>query len=148
MEFRLADSSDIDLILSLRMQMLQEVAETIPQNLAESILHYLKENIPNGRCLCVLGEHEHKIAAKAMLCVYDAMPDEINISGKYARLFSVYTLPEFRGQGCMEQLLGVLLQEAKNKGINEVFASAEKLAIPLYKRIGFAIAENEMNLKL
>ena len=40
------------------------------------------------------------------------------------------------------------LEKAKEAGVSEVFASAEKKAIPLYQRIGFTFQENEMSIRL
>ena len=102
----------------------------------------------DGSCLCALMENEEGIVGKAMLCIYTVMPDEINMSGKCAALFSVYTLPKYRGQGYMKELLDYLLEKAKEAGVSEVFASAEKKAIPLYQRIGFTFQENEMSIRL
>lgn len=148
MKLRMATMADIDMIVSLRMQMLHEVADTIPSELQDAVKEYLNRHMADKTCLCALGEMDGIIAAKAMLCIYDAMPDETNISGRYARLFSVYTLPAYRGKGYMKGLLCYLLNEAGKYGVQEVFASAEEKAIPLYERIGFRLLESEMHLKM
>lgn len=140
--------NDINAIVSLRMQMLSEVADNVPSELNGKILEYLQKHMADKTCMCAVGEIEGKIVAKAMLCIYEAMPDEINVNGQYARLFSVYTLPSLRGLGYMEKILTYLLNEAKKNGIEEIFASAEEKAIPLYKRIGFNILETELAIKL
>ena len=148
MQFRMATTGDVETLASLRMQMLREVASVIPPALHNAVLKYLEKHIADKTCLCALGEEDGNIVVKAMLCVSEAMPDEMNVSGKYARLFSVCTVPAFRGKGYMEKLLMFLLDEAKNNGIEEVFASAEEKAMPLYKRIGFSVSETEMHIKL
>ena len=147
MSIRLADQQDIPVIDALRMQLLREVADTIPPELPEKITAYLEQHLRDGSCVCALAEIHGRPAAKAMLCLYDAMPDEAHVSGRYARLFSVYTLPEFRGHGLMEHLLALLLKEAQGRGIQQVFASAEPLAVPLYKRLGFSVLDTEMSWK-
>ena len=84
-------------------------------------------------------ENEEGVIGKPMHCIYTVMPDEINMSGKCATLFSVYTLPKYRGHGYMEELLRYLLEKARELGVNEVLAVAEERAIPLVRRIGFEL---------
>lgn len=91
---------------------------------------------------------DRNVVGKAMLCIYEVMPDEVNTTGKCATLFSVYTLPQFRGHGYMERLLRFLLEKAKGLGVKEALACAEIKAIPLYKRIGFKLKEQEMYIRL
>lgn len=148
MKLRVATLNDIDVIQALRIEMLKEVVGNLPGNLPNAIHEYLNTHMKDGSCLCVLMENEEGIVGKAMLCIYTVMPDEINMSGRCATLFSVYTLPKYRGQGHMKELLWYLLEKAKEAGVNEVFAAAEKKAIPLYQRIGFTFKDNEMSIRL
>ena len=68
---------------------------------------------------------DRNVVGKAMLCIYEVMPDKVNTTGKCATLFSVYTLPQFRGHGYMERLLRFLLEKAKGLGVKEALACAE-----------------------
>lgn len=148
MKLRVATPDDIDVILTLRMEMLKEVADHLPTNLPNAIREYLHSHMNDGSCLCILMENEEGVIGKAMLCIYSVMPDEINVSGKCATLFSVFTLPKYKGHGHMKELLCFLLEKAKELGVNEVLAAAEEKAIPLYQRIGFKIKGNEMEIRL
>lgn len=148
MHLRTATVEDTKAIQKLRLKMLEEVAGNLPAELPDAIYAYLDKNLRDGTCICVLLEESGLIIGKAMLCVYDVMPDEVNVTGTCATLFSVYTLPAYRGQGHMEKLLRFLLEKAKQQGIHEVFASAETKAIPLYERIGFTKKSNEMSIRL
>ena len=148
MLFRTAKQEDIKAIAGLRMQLLQEVAEDIPGGLWAQIEAYLQKHLADGTCLCILAQDGDRIIAKAMLCIYEVMPDEKNTTGKTATLFSVYTLPAYRGQKIMQSLLQRLLQAAKEAGITEVTATAEVKTIPLYKRLGFTMVDTEMRLFL
>lgn len=148
MEIRLAGVNDTPQITALRMEMLREVAEHLPHELQQAIEEYLYAHIPDGSCLCALMEEDGHITAKAMACMGVSMPDENNLSGKYAILASVYTLPRYRGQGRMTRLLKELLQRAKERGAHEVYAAPEKKAIPMYERLGFERVADQMILKL
>lgn len=148
MEARAATKSDIPTIVEFRKKLLREVAGTIPENLPDRMAGYLENHLPDGTCLCVILEEEGRAVASAMLCIYDVMPDEVNTSGKVSTLFNVYTLPEHRGAGLMQGLLHTLFELAKRAGVEEVYASAEEKAIPLYRRMGFLMKEREMHLFL
>lgn len=145
---RLASVKDIPQIAALRMDMLSEVAEHLPPELPDAIEQYLYAHIPDGSCLCALMEEDGRIVAKAMACMGVSMPDENNLSGKYAILASVYTLPQYRGQGRMSRLLKELLKQAKEHGAYEVYAAPEKKAVPMYERLGFERADDQMIIKL
>ena len=144
MNIRIATRDDLKTIVRLRMEMLEELAEDLPEGLAAAIRYYLDLHLRDGTCMCAVMENKTEVVAKAMLCVYEVMPDEGNPSGKCASLFSVYTLPEYRGHGYMGTLLAYFLDKAKDAGVGVVLASAEERAIPLYERMGFARENNNM----
>ena len=148
MELRIATPKDIAVIQQLRIKMLGEVAGDLPGNLPQAIFEYLNTHLQDGSCLCALIGADRNVVGKAMLCIYEVMPDEVNTTGQCASLFSVYTLPQFRGHGYMERLLRFLLEKAKGLGVKEALACAEIKAIPLYKRIGFKLKEQEIYIRL
>lgn len=148
MNIRLAVSEDLPVVTALRMAMLHEVAQPLPENMEQAVTEYLRVHLQDGSCLCALLEENGCAIASAMLCCAESVPDEINLSGRYAILASVYTKPQYRGRGLMETLLHRLLEYGREAGIREVFAGAERKAIPLYRRLGFALTETEMYLKL
>lgn len=94
----------------------------------------MNTHLQDGSCLCALIGADRNVVGKAMLCIYEVMPDEVNTTGQCATLFSVYTLPQFGGHGYMERLLRFLLEKAKELGVKEALACAEIKAIPLHKR--------------
>ncbi len=145
MTMRAATMQDIPAITELRLKMLQELA-FVPEDLHHRITAYLERHIFDETCLCILMEHEGQIIANAALCLYEVMPDEINLTGKTATLFNVYTLPGYRGKGYMKILLGELLNWAQKKGVKEILANAEPNAMSLYEHLGFNHQNREMQL--
>ena len=97
MELRIATPKDIAVIQQLRIKMLGEVAGDLPGNLPQAIFEYLNTHLQDGSCLCALIGADRNVVGKAMLCIYEVMPDEVNTTGQCATLFSVYTLPQFGG---------------------------------------------------
>lgn len=148
MNFRLATLNDMETLKNLRLQMLEELAGPIPQELTDSVAAYLEKHISDESCLCGLLDIGGKIVSMAMLCCYEEIPDESSPEGKSAKLSSVYTLPSFRSRGYMEQLLSYLLGEAKRRGVKAIYAAAERKAMPLYKKVGFQVAETILFIDL
>lgn len=148
MLYRLAAYDDIDSILNMRMELLREVTGDYPQGLDENIRSYLEKSIRNGNCLCGLTELDGRIIATAMLCCFQSIPDECNVSGNNALLASVYTHPQFRGNQYMKNLLVFLIGEAKKNNIGCIYAAAERSAMPLYERVGFHKADTLMYMDL
>ena len=128
--------------------MLAEVAGHLPDGLPAAIDAYLAAQLDGGGRPCALLEDGGVPVGSAMRCLYTVMPDEINLRGTCATLFSVHTRPAYRGQGYMQQLLGLLLERARAAGVAEIFAAAAPKAVPLYTRLGFEAMEHGLRLRL
>lgn len=81
MELRIATPKDIAVIQQLRIKMLREVAGDLPGNLPQAIFEYLNTHLQDGSCLCALIGADRNVVGKAMLCIYEVMPDEVNTTG-------------------------------------------------------------------
>ena len=86
--------------------------------------------------------------ADAVIYLFETMPDEVNVKGLTAMLYSVYTLPEHRGCGIMAQMLPEVIRLAREAGAVELKMTAEKKAIPLYERMGFHVNDDAMKMVL
>ncbi len=138
---------DVPELVDLRMDFLNEISSTpLPTNLKGNIEDYLNKSLVNGTCFGLVAEDRQHIIAKGLICTYEVLPDEYCPNGIIGKLYSIYTIPEARGQGIMSELIIKLIELAKKKGIQHLYLAAEEKAIPLYKRIGFKLLENEMKL--
>lgn len=140
---------DIDAVANYRLDFLRELSEDdISDELRPSVVKYLNEHIDDGSLMCLVAQRGEKIIAKAIACIYRVIPKERNLTGIAAGIYSVYTLPGYRGQGIMEQLLRQLIVMADDFGVNEIYLTAEAKAIPLYERLGFERQDRDMRLTL
>lgn len=140
---------DIETITRMRCQMLDEVTEDpLPEGLHDSIRRFIWKHMRDKSCLGVVAEMEGRVVADAVIYIFETMPDEVNVKGLTAMLYSVYTLPPFRGQGIMAQMLPKVIQLAKEAGAVELKMTAEKKAIPLYERMGFHVNDDAMKMRL
>lgn len=146
-QYREINTNDLEEISHLRMDFLREIAEKpIPNQLLENIQKYLDIHFHDGSCFGLVAIHENKIIAKGLICVYHVLPDEYAEDGCLGKLYSIYTLPMYRGKGIMKELIEKLIDLAKEKNVNNLYLAAEEKAIPLYQRLGFRMLDNEMKL--
>ena len=98
--------ADIESIVNMRMQMLDETTdESMPQGLDAQIRRFVRKHMKDGTCMGVLAEKDGRVIADAVIYLFETMPDEINMVGRTAMLYNVYTVPEFRGKGIMAQMV-------------------------------------------
>lgn len=141
--------ADIESIVNMRMRMLDETTdESMPEGLDKQIRRFVRRHMEDGTCMGVLAEESGQVIADAVIYIFETMPDEINMVGRTAMLYNVYTLPEFRDQGIMSKMLPVVIDLAREAGAVELKMTAAKKAIPLYERMGFCLNEDAMNMVL
>ena len=141
--------ADIESIVNMRMRMLDETTdESMPEGLDKQIRRFVRRHLEDGTCMGVLAEQNGQVIADAVIYIFETMPDEINVVGRTAMLYNVYTLPEFRDQGIMTRMLPVVIDLAKEAGAVELKMTAAPKAIPLYERMGFRVNEDAMNMVL
>ena len=140
---------DIPQLVNMRLRMLDETTdETLPEGLDKQIRRFIRRHMEDGTCRGVVAEQGGKVVADAVIYLFETMPDEINIMGRTAMLYNVYTLPEFRGQGIMAKMLPEVIRLAKEAGAVELKMTAAPKAIPLYERMGFHVNEDAMKMVL
>ncbi len=55
----------------------------------------------------------------------------------------VAVLPEFRGRGVGQHLIQGLVEVAAAKGFDEVVADAQATSVPIFRRLGFTISDEQ-----
>ena len=142
-------NKDIPQLVSMRLRMLDETTdETLPEGLDKQIRRFIRRHMEDGTCRGVVAECRGKVVADAVIYLFETMPDEINILGRSAMLYNVYTLPEFRGQGIMAKMLPEVIRLARDAGARELKMTAAEKAIPLYERMGFHVNQDAMKMVL
>ena len=141
--------ADIESIVNMRMRMLAETTDDpMPDGLDKQIRRFVRRHMEDGTCMGVLAEENGQVIADAVIYIFETMPDEINMVGRTAMLYNVYTIPEFRDQGIMTKMLPVVIELAREAGAVELKMTAAPKAIPLYERMGFRVNEDAMSMIL
>ena len=65
MVIRLATKNDIEIIVKLRLKMLQDYEENLPQELSGAIQNYLEKHINDNSCICSLNAAHHELPPMA-----------------------------------------------------------------------------------
>lgn len=142
-------NKDIPQLVNMRLRMLEETTdEELPEGLDKQIRRFVRKHMEDGTCRGVVAEKKGKVVADAVIYIFETMPDEINTVGRTAMLYNVYTVPEFRGQGIMAQMLPVVIDLAREAGAVELKMTAAPKAVPLYERMGFRLTEDAMSMIL
>ena len=84
----------------------------------------------------------------ATICYITVMPTFDHPTGKRAHLMNVYTNAEYRRQGIARQMVTMLLDEAKEKGVTYVSLDTTQSGELLYKALGFDHSNETMGLNL
>ncbi|MGB4660491.1 MAG: GNAT family N-acetyltransferase [Mobilitalea sp.] len=147
-KYRIASKDDIELLMQSRLEMLKLVNDlpedyTFSEELMEASRKYFTSNYQTT----ILAIDE-KVVGCATICYIEIMPTFSHPTGKRAHLMNVYTQGLYRRQGIAFQMLSILVNEAKEKGVTEISLDATESGKPLYEKYGFVEADNCMILNV
>lgn len=146
MEFTFATQKDIQQLTELRIAYTKEdlgsISEADEKTLTEKLPEYFAEHL-NKDCIAFVARDEDTIAAVALLIIIEKPCSPKFINGLVGEVLSVYTRPEYRHQGLCSNLMKLLLDCAREKGLDKVELKATDDGYPVYKKVGFADAGSE-----
>ena len=149
MEFRLIEKHDINTLTALRLEYFRETTErAIPEDIRVNTVQYLEEELTAGTLVGIVAVEDEQIVAVGLLSLFSIMPTIKNPTGKRGYLFDFYTRPEYRRRGIATLILNQLMDEARNRGVSDLFLNAREMAIPIYERAGFTFLRHEMRGRL
>ena len=67
--------------------------------------------------------------------------NSILLNGLYGEVLSVYTEPEYRGNGLCTKLMQNLIDYGNRRGLGRVDLSATREGYPIYSKMGFVEKE-------
>ena len=147
---RQAGTTDLELLLRWRMEVLREVF-SIPENQPtdrleeENRLYYRRELASGGHIACFACAGEEIIGCGG-LCLYREMPSPDNPTGACAYLMNIYTRPSWRKQGVGEQIVTWLTNQALERGTTKIYLETSQAGKNLYRKTGFVSMEDMMKL--
>ena len=83
-----------------------------------------------------------RIVSVVYLHIIEMPANSILLNGLYGEVLSVYTEPEYRGQGLCTKLIQNLIDYGRERGLGRVDLSATKEGYPIYAKLGFQDKEH------
>ena len=149
-EYRKAKLSDLDLLVSTRIEVLR-AANGLSSDAdmriieAESRRYYL-DALVNDQHTAYLALEGDEVVGTGGISYYRVMPTWHNPTGEKAYIMNMYTRPDCRRRGIAMGMLDRLVGDAKARGVAAIALEATRIGRTLYLKYGFIQAESEMEL--
>ena len=141
---KIAEESDLPEVLAIRMEMLADVNEG--KTFDEDFRERTRDYFTNGAQTTVLAFDGENAVGCATICYVQVMPTFSHPTGKRAHIMNVYVREEFRRRGIAREMMKMLLDEAKSRGVTQITLDATESGRPLYQALGFESSEEFMEL--
>ena len=138
---------EVDQFIELRIRQLREEGATEDFDLVPALKDYYDRHLKDGTFVSWLAMDEEKIVGTSGMSFVEKPPYFGCTSGKIGLLSSMYTLNEYRRKGIAKELLGRVVQEAKEYGCGAVQITASDMGVLLYTDFGFVKNGNFMQYK-
>lgn len=143
--YRFATVDDIDLLIDRRLQFIEAKTDN---NQFFDIFHntrqYFEEAMNNGTFEAILALDDDKVIGEGMICYYNMAPTFYNLTGVTANIINLHVTLHYRNNGIGGRLLQFLLDHAKQKKAEAIFANATEVSEKLFKEHSFANIHNTM----
>lgn len=144
-----ATNSDIDILMNIRLEMLREVNDLSDEYSYDKILvSESRKYFEDGNQTTILALDNDIVVGCASLSYVWIMPTFDHPTGVRAHLMNVYTKSEYRRRGISRRMVGLLIDEAKEKGVTEISLDSTEMGKPLYAALGFENNSAGMVLEL
>lgn len=145
--YRRAGCEDVSLLVELRKTVLIAAnglaKETDLSHIDAACEAYFADGEKHTTFLALDGD---KVVGVGSVDYHTEMPTVSNPTGKCAFLMNIYTAPEYRHRGIASQVVQLLIEDAREKGVGSMMLEATAAGAPMYRRLGFEEAKGYMRL--
>lgn len=138
--FGQASKNDIDELIRLRIAYMIDdfgsVSEEEEAGMRTQLPDYFARKL-GTELIAFIAKDDDRIVSVAYLHIIEMPANSILLNGIYGDVLSVYTEPEYRGQGLCTQLMKNLVEYGKENRLGRVDLSATREGYPIYKKVGF-----------
>ena len=136
-----ATKQDIDELIRLRLAFIEDDHGPVSPHdkacIEQQLLSFLNRKL-GTELIVFVAKDARKIVSVAYLNLFEMPANCRLLNGLFGEVFSVYTLPQYRGQGLCTALMQQLVEDAKSRGLSCIDLRATKDGYPIYKKLGFA----------
>jgi GNAT superfamily N-acetyltransferase len=135
--------ADAETVVELRIEVLfifqgMQTPEAVAI-LRPHLLETVARGLEDGTYVCWLAEKKGTIVSSGGMAIRRQPGNFGNPEGRKGYIMSMYTKPEYRGQGICSKLVQRLIQSGKEVGIKHFELHSTKAGEPVYKNLGFKI---------
>lgn len=150
LSYKRASIQDIALLTETRITVLR-AANRLPDSVGMDEVRaqserYYRRALSDGTHVAYLVLDGDRFVGAGGVSFFQIMPTYHNPTGNRAYIMNIYTAPAYRRRGIASKTLGLLVQEARARGVSAISLEATDMGRPLYEKYGFVPMENEMEL--
>jgi GNAT superfamily N-acetyltransferase len=149
--YRRALTDDIDILAELRVEFLHELYPANPRTaeLIESNKEYFQETVPAGQYIAFLAYKDNIPVGVGGMAIQTLPPFRNAQLRRVGYVLNMYTVPEARRSGVGGKIIGMLIDEGKRLGLENLHLRAASMGEGLYRGMGFKEPrEVELEFKL
>ena len=145
--YRKLEEKDLTTFIRMRITQLREEGATEDLNLVPALTDYYHRHMADGTFVSWLAVDDEKIIGTSGMSFVEKPPYFGCPSGRVGLLSSMYTDPAYRRRGIAKELLGRVVEEAREYGCGSVQITASDMGVLLYTDFGFVKNGNFMQYK-
>lgn len=145
MEYRLATTDNMELLIDLRKRLLVEEGQTVSSDIDEELRNFFEKQLNSGQFVQWIIEEDKNVLATGGIQFISFPPSYSNSTGIRGYILNMYTTPESRGRGLAKQLVERIFKEAQGRNVHHIFLISSPMGKPLYKKLGFK--ENDIYME-
>ena len=139
---------ELDTFIRMRIQQLREEGANEDVDLVPALKDYYERHMSDGTFVSWLAMDGEKIIGTSGMSFVEKPPYFGCPNGRIGLLSSMFTDPAYRRQGIAKELLGLVVNEARDYGCGTVQITASDMGVLLYTDFGFVKNRNFMQYKL
>lgn len=147
-EYKIADKSDLDMLMNIRLEMLRIVNKLVDCDFDKLLVDTSREYFENGDQTTIIALDNGKAIGCASICFITVMPTFSHPNGKRAHVMNVYTNESYRRQGVAMHMMQKLMSLARERGVTSVSLDATLMGRGLYEKVGFSASDEAMEMCL
>ena len=135
--FRIATAEEIPMICEFRVTQLARGGTVVVEGIDEELVRFYKECFAQDMICQIFAYENEKAVATGAVLFYSYPPSHVNKTGKIAYVSNMFTDPEYRNRGIATQILKLLEDEARKRGITTAKLGATPMGKAVYEHAGY-----------
>lgn len=148
LEYRRMEEKDLETFMDIRIGQLREEGATEDIDLKPYLRDYYGRHMKDGTFVSWLAVDDGKIVGTSGMSFVEKPPYFSCPTGRIGLLSSMFTAPDHRRMGIAKELLGRVVEDAREYGCGCVQITASDMGVLLYTDFGFKKNGNFMQYNL